>query len=145
MNTTTSNTNNVYGAGDMMRGENLPDRLDDDQKRRPHQHGRHRGCRHRLGPAITVRMVGVGRSIADGDAAPDNDRACDVARRLDAVGDQRVRMAEDACGQLHARQNRVGGESQQGRRNTSLNSARLHAATKAYLRHARASIVRMAF
>jgi hypothetical protein len=94
-----------------VRRADLADRLDGDARGGHEEHGGHERGGERLGLAVAVGVVGVGRRGGDGEAAPDDQRGDDVGRRLDRVGDEGVRVAEDAGGELDAGEQRVDREA----------------------------------
>ena len=63
---------------------------------REQQHRRNNRRRERLGLAVAVGMVFVRRVRRHDDAAPDDDGTENVRERFDGVGDERVRMADNA-------------------------------------------------
>ena len=94
-----------------MRCSDLPDRLHRDEHRRAHQHERHDPGRDRLGLAVAIGMVFVGRPRRDDQPTPDDERARDVGERLHAVRDQRVRVADHTGGDLGQREHHVRGDA----------------------------------
>ena len=67
----------------------------------------------RLGFAVAVRMLFVRRLCGDFQAKPDGERAEDIERGLDAVGDERVAMAEDARDDFDEREEEIYGHADQ--------------------------------
>ena len=96
-------------GGDLLRG------LDRDPDAGPEEEHRDERRRDRLGLPMPVRMIGVGGTLRDLEAPPDDDRAEGVAERLDGVGDQRVGRAKDAGRELPGREHQVHAEADEAR------------------------------
>jgi hypothetical protein len=110
-----------------MRGDNLMDRFDGDPERGAKQHRCDSDGGDCLGLAVAVRMFFIRGNIGDHDAAPDDKGTDDVGEGFDAVGDKRLRMAEDTRDGLGGRQNSVHAQANQGGVDAAFKSA-LHAA-----------------
>ena len=65
-------------------------------------------------------MVFVGGSRRHYQSAPDNDGTENVCKRFDGVGNQRVRMADDARHHFSCRQSGVDDHSEEGHAETAL-------------------------
>ena len=80
-------------------------------QRRPQQHRGNDGGGNRLGLAVAVGMVFVRRRRRHDQSAPDDERTENVGEGFDGIGDERVRMAEDAGGEFRARQHDIDGHA----------------------------------
>ena len=76
-------------------------------KRRQQKHDRAERAGKRLGLAVAVGMLLVGRLGGDDDAAPDDQRIENVRERFGRVRDERVRMAENSGGKFCRAQNDI--------------------------------------
>ena len=72
------------------------------------QHAEGNNCRRdRLGFAVTVGMRFIRRTSREFQSAPNDERARDVERGLDAIGDQDVGVAEQAAENFRRGENQV--------------------------------------
>ena len=83
--------------------------------RRADQQEGDRSARERFRLPVTVRVILIGGTRGEREAAPDQQRADDVRGRLDGIRDERVAVAEDAGDQLHTSEDRVDKDADLGR------------------------------
>src|SRR5665213_3887998 len=111
---------------DARRDDSL-ERMKRDHARRQQQHrGNHRGG-ERLGLAVAVGMILVRRRLGDDESAPNDDGTKDVRERFHRVGDERLRMAEDAREKFRDGQRDVCGEAEERGAETALQAVGWHA------------------
>ena len=94
----------------------------------------------RLGLAVAVGMVLVRRRLGHDQPAPDDDGTENVRERFHRVGDERLRMAEDAGEKFRDGQRRVHGEAEERGAQAALEAAGRHGellTTKHKKRHER--------
>ena len=84
-----------------------------DQARRQQQHGGNHGGGDRLRLAVAVRMVVIRRRLGHDESAPDDHGTENVRERFHRVGDERLRMAENAGEKFRERQHDVRGEAEE--------------------------------
>ena len=87
--------------GTVVRGPDLQHRVPGHPAGHGKDEKRHREPGQRLGLAVAVGVVLVGRPRRHAETRPHEDRGQDVEHRLRGVGDERVGVAEDATSQLH--------------------------------------------
>src|SRR5437868_4680455 len=109
-----------------MRNENLMDRFHGNPKSGADQHHRDAEGGDWFGFAVAVRMFGIRWRRRDDNAAPNHQGTKYVGERFDAVGDQRLRVAEDAAERFESGQQRVGAQPEQGRMDAALLSVSIH-------------------
>ena len=91
------------------------DRFPADAEGRHHDQHRDRRACDRLGPGVSVRMLVIRRLLGDPHGEQDDDRRDDVAQRVDGIGDQGERIADDPADQLGQPQDQVDDQPQPGR------------------------------
>ena len=88
--------------------------------RRQQQQGGNNRRRKRLGLAVAVGMVFVRRRLGHDEAAPDDDGAENIRERFHRVGNERLRMAENAGEKFGDGQRDVRGEAKKRGAETAL-------------------------
>ncbi len=83
-----------------------------------------------FGLAVAVGMVIVRRRFSDDEAAPDDDGTKNIGERFHRVGDERLRMAEDAREKFRHDQRDVRGEAEERGAQTALQAVGRHAKMK---------------
>ena len=96
----------------LMRRHDLTNALRRDQQCRSQQQHRDDHARHGFRLAVAVGMILVRRNHCHAQPAPHHDRAEDVRRGFDAVGDEDVGIAENPGGDLDRREEGVDQQSQ---------------------------------
>src|SRR5262249_12938440 len=93
-------TTSVHPSGVLVRGDDVGDGLagDADGGRADQAGDDHAG--EGLGLAVAVGMILVGGDRADGEAGPDDERAADIGKGFDGIGDEGAGMADDAGEEL---------------------------------------------
>ncbi len=81
--------------GGVMGNQYFPHGKNHDADRCADQHQGDDGRGDRVGLAVSVGIVLVGRLAGDFEPAPDDERRKDVGRRFDGVGDEGVRIAQE--------------------------------------------------
>ena len=97
----------------------FPKGLDRNPCSREKEHTRDNGSRQWFGFAMAVRVVLVGRLSSDNQPAPNDDGTENVSEGFDGVGNQRMRMAEDARDQFGRGEKAVYAKTEKGRAQTA--------------------------
>jgi hypothetical protein len=95
------------GGGGFVGGGHLMGGGDGDGQGRPEEHQRDDSRSQRLGLAVAVRILLVGRPSGDAEPGPDDERGEDVGGGLDGVRHQGVGVAEDTGQELNDHEGRV--------------------------------------
>src|ERR1017187_1876188 len=103
-----------------MRLRDCPYSRQDDPAGGQQQHRGNDCSRKGLRFAVAVGMILVGRFGGQHQSAPDDNGADDVRQGLDGIGDERMGMANDAGGELGARQKGIDRQAHEGGAQTAL-------------------------
>ena len=117
---TPTSTINVQADGADARLDDALQRVVGNQAGGQQQHGGNRGGGERFGFAVAVGMILVRRRLGHDQPAPDDDGAENVRERFHGVGDERLRMAEEAGEKFRDGQRHVHGQAEKRGAQTAL-------------------------
>jgi hypothetical protein len=107
-------------------GEEFAGRIEGDSSGSQQQHGGDDGGGNGLGLAVTVGMIFIGWNLSDHHCAPDHDGAEDIGERFDGIGNERVRMPDEAGSEFSGCEQGVENHAEPGCAETAIEAFRCH-------------------